>query len=366
MIRAFIAVPLSVEQRDAVAALQRRLTGARGVKWVEPENFHFTLRFLGQVESTVLEHLRNRLQEGFARCPAFPIYLAGVGAFPSRRRPRTVWLGVTKGADELTALAQVANAATVAVGLPPEDRPFQAHLTLGRVKASPPSKELVQALENEAATEVGEMWVREVLLMRSDLRPTGPIYTALASFPLQANPATPLAGSGGECEGSPSEEQTSAGDDDEVRRAKDMALRWLSYQARSESEVRQRLRTKHFSEAVADRAVEDLRRIGLINDQQFAESWVQSRLSSGKAGRARLAWELRSHGIERQIVEQTLAHVSEEAEFPLALKLAQHRYERLRDKEPEVQRRRIASLLQRRGFSYETIVRALEEILPSD
>ncbi|MBI3947800.1 MAG: RecX family transcriptional regulator [Armatimonadetes bacterium] len=150
----------------------------------------------------------------------------------------------------------------------------------------------------------------------------------------------------------------------EVRRARDAMLRLLGYRARSESELRGRLREKQFSDAVAVRVIEDLRRMELVDDRRFAESWVQSRLAAGKAGRARLAWELRSRGVDRRVVEQSLADVSEEAQFPRALELAQRRHERLRSEEPEAQRRKIASFLGRRGFSYDTIDRVLDEILP--
>ncbi|MBI3947801.1 MAG: RNA 2',3'-cyclic phosphodiesterase [Armatimonadetes bacterium] len=184
-VRAFVAVTLPAIRRDAIAAIQRRLMGAPGVKWVEPENFHFTLRFLGQIRRAAVESLCGRLRAGLAGRPAFSLCLSGVGAFPSTQRPRTVWLGVSQGARHLEALAAVVEAAVVAEGFPPEERPFRAHLTLGRVKVSPPPADLARALAAEAAAQVGEMAVGEVVLVRSELHPSGPVYTPLAVFPLK-------------------------------------------------------------------------------------------------------------------------------------------------------------------------------------
>lgn len=152
----------------------------------------------------------------------------------------------------------------------------------------------------------------------------------------------------------------------EVRRAKMYLVQLLGYRARSESELRSRLQQKQFSESSIDKAVESLRRMGLINDQEFAQAWVRNRLTTGKAGRLRLAQELRARGVDRQVAEGALAEMSEEKELSFALEVGQRRYERLRDEEPEAQRRKLASFLQRRGFSYETVSRVLNRILSPD
>ena len=126
------------------------------------------------------------------------------------------------------------------------------------------------------------------------------------------------------------------------------------------------MRRKQFAEPVIDRALADLWQQGLVDDRQFAEAWVSNRLSTGRAGRTRLAWELRARGIERQVAEESLAQISEAEEFPFDLEVAERRYERLRGEEPEALRRKLASFLMRRGFSYDTIDRVLTKILPPD
>lgn len=152
----------------------------------------------------------------------------------------------------------------------------------------------------------------------------------------------------------------------DLRRAKESLFRLLSLRAYSEAELRSRLRAKQFSEEIIERALADLRDSGLVDDRQFAETFVRSRISSGRSGRRRLEWELRSRGVAPQVVEESLAKLGEESEYPLALEVAQRRYERLRDEAPEAQRRKIALFLQRRGFAYETISRVLSTVLPPE
>ena len=158
-VRAFVAVPIPADTRARVAAVQQRLR-ADGVKWVEPTNYHFTLRFLGNTAAPTLAALRAALSEALAECQAFPLTLRGVGAFPNRQRPRTIWIGVGEGRQELEALAATVERVVVAVGCAPEPRPFRPHLTLGRVKAERPLPELTRALEREPADQEVERMER--------------------------------------------------------------------------------------------------------------------------------------------------------------------------------------------------------------
>lgn len=152
----------------------------------------------------------------------------------------------------------------------------------------------------------------------------------------------------------------------EARQARDYILCLLGRRAYSESEVRQRLRRKHFSDAAMESAVQDLRRLGLLDDRQFAQAWVRGRAAAGGTGRRRLEWELRSRGVDRQVIAESLAGIGGEKEFSLALEAAQRRYARLRNEEPEVLRRKLASFLLRRGFEYENINKVLDTILPPE
>ena len=182
-IRAFVAVPLPEEARSCVDGVQRRLRGFAGVKWVAPENFHFTLRFLGNSPPELVQRLAQTLLRSLSDQDAFSLTLGGVGAFPSARRPQAIWVGVTEGKSRLEELARITEQSAVASGFAPEERPFRAHLTIGRVKAPRAPSELIEAIAAEGA-EITTITVENVVLMRSELHRSGPIYTPIELFPL--------------------------------------------------------------------------------------------------------------------------------------------------------------------------------------
>lgn len=149
--RLFIAVPLDTAAVEAVTGLVERVrrsveTSGSGndhpVRWVRLEGLHLTLRFLGATPDDrrpAIEAAVRAATEGLGR---FPIRLAGSGAFPSRTRPRVLWVGIAEGADHLRELAAAVTDHLVPLGYPPEDRPYSAHLTLARtdgLRAGPPT-----------------------------------------------------------------------------------------------------------------------------------------------------------------------------------------------------------------------------------
>jgi RNA 2',3'-cyclic 3'-phosphodiesterase len=186
--RTFLAVHFSNPIIEALARLQDRLKSKAGtrarIKWVTPGNIHVTLQFLGEVETGLLSALSGELEHAFTHIEAFDIEVAGVGAFPSPIKPRVVWAGVEKGQEELAALARQVQEATGALGFEPEKRSFRPHVTLGRVRDPRKTGELSSALDEFGGERIGECQIGEVALVASDLRPTGPVYTTLDSFPL--------------------------------------------------------------------------------------------------------------------------------------------------------------------------------------
>jgi 2'-5' RNA ligase len=204
-VRAFVAVEVGEEVQCRAAEIVERLRGAGDVKWVPPENFHLTIKFLGETRRADLPPLSAALRDLAERAAPFDLELTGVGAFPTTRRPRVVWLGVTTGSEALAGLAQTAEEACAALGWTREARPYQAHLTLGRSRSdrsctqpggrrggidSPraarnaPSADLTRRLEAERETPAGRTRVGRLVLMQSQLRPNGPIYTIIDTFPL--------------------------------------------------------------------------------------------------------------------------------------------------------------------------------------
>lgn len=177
-IRSFVAVELSEESRRLCAALQERLRrGVTGVKWVEPEQFHLTLKFLGDVPRGDVPRVSEALEAAAARLEPFTLSLRGAGAFPNQRRARVVWIGVEQGAEELRRAAAAVEEALGPLGYPPEDRPFRAHLTVGRVREPGPSPRLEESLRALSQEVCGESLIGHLTLFASKLTPKGPIYT---------------------------------------------------------------------------------------------------------------------------------------------------------------------------------------------
>jgi regulatory protein len=150
------------------------------------------------------------------------------------------------------------------------------------------------------------------------------------------------------------------------RRALDSALRLLGYRSRSRVEMRQRLLRKGYDEEIVDEAVRWLEEHGLLDDAQFSQAWVEARSQAQPMGRGRLAWELRSKGVERETVSEALEPRDDETELRLALQVGKQKIERARDKDPAVVRNQVAAALQRRGFSWSVTRRALTQLLATE
>ena len=189
MMRVFLAGELSSTVRDRIAALQDewkpRIQSAR---WVRGENLHLTLRFLGEVEPSVVAALVATLPQSVRGCQPFSFSLRGGGCFPNAKRPRVVWVGVDPVPDELHRLQRAADKAVQPHGFGPEGRGFEPHLTIARFKPSKPSKPLeksvaplMKALEGR---DFGETRVSEVVLFESRLSPRGASYHAVERFRL--------------------------------------------------------------------------------------------------------------------------------------------------------------------------------------
>lgn len=192
-IRSFVAIPIPAEIRRRLVEVENDLMPARaGVKWVSEDNFHVTLKFLGYVEPERLEAVARGVEAAVRGIGPFEVELAGVGAFPKITRPSVVWVGVTRGAQEMISLADRVDGEMAKIGFERETRPFSPHITLGRVKSpkdrgGPPENldRLRELIERHQAREVGSFGVEQVNIMRSELRITGPIYTAISDFKFQ-------------------------------------------------------------------------------------------------------------------------------------------------------------------------------------
>ena len=185
MIRSFLAIELPKPILRKIEEVQGdlRLTHA-DVRWVSPEKIHLTLKFFGNIEESRIDSIFKSIEEPVRSTPPCSLKVRGVGAFPSMKSPRVIWLGLVNGSESLTSLQKRIETQLEKVGFQPEDRSFHPHLTLGRMRSSRGKGDLVGRIEKHKEEEFGDLRVERVVLFKSDLRPSGPIYTPLGDVKL--------------------------------------------------------------------------------------------------------------------------------------------------------------------------------------
>lgn len=178
MIRTFIALPIPETITDALRnaiSLLRRMNS--GVKWVRPESVHITLKFFGNIKEELVEPISEDLDSIASSVPQLDLGLSGLGVFPNMRRPRVIWVGLSGDITPLGKLAEEIDRGCAKFGIQPEKRPFNAHVTLGRLKV-PSMVDLDIDLMEE------NYRAKEVVFYKSELLPTGARYTILHSSSL--------------------------------------------------------------------------------------------------------------------------------------------------------------------------------------
>lgn len=187
--RLFVALdpPEPVRRRVAALGVELRRTAGRHadeVRWVPPENVHLTLQFLGAVPEERLGAIEGAVRAAAAAGRPLSLELKGAGGFPNARRPRVVWAGVAGEIEVLAAFVADLGRRLAPLGFAPEERPFSAHLTLGRARDGRGAPGLAGALA-QAAEAGGTPWrVADVALFESHLSPKGPRYEVILRAPL--------------------------------------------------------------------------------------------------------------------------------------------------------------------------------------
>lgn len=196
-IRSFIAIDLTPAARAGLGDLQNRLKAVvppKTVRWTALPNIHLTLHFLGEIAISDVETVTGLVQATAANFQPFRLSLAGLGCFPNTRRPRIVWVGVGGETRILGELQRELGERLRVINFTPEARPYSPHLTIGRVNNLPPHRlaQLGELLEQEQLTvgELARLTVTEIQLIKSDLQPTGPVYTSLGRGTLGSPPPT--------------------------------------------------------------------------------------------------------------------------------------------------------------------------------
>jgi RNA 2',3'-cyclic 3'-phosphodiesterase len=182
-LRTFIALPTSSEAQGTIARIQASLKESQaGVKWESQDKFHITMVFLGNVEQSKLELLSTALARSVQQFQPFTISYASLGAFPNIHTPRIIWIGIRNNPVVLDLQATVQRICEE-FSFPKEDRAFHPHITLGRVKESRNLSRLTEAIKTITFEPI-ETRCSNLLLMKSELHPSGSLYTILKSFPL--------------------------------------------------------------------------------------------------------------------------------------------------------------------------------------
>lgn len=177
MIRLFVGLAVPEPQRTRLAGL---CGGVPGARWVRPENFHVTLRFIGDIDEGLAEDVDTALSRIAA--PSFTLEVSGIGQFGKDFKTRALWAGIAPNAA-LNQLQARVEAAVTGAGLPAETRKFKPHITLGRLKNPPPDR-VGDFIAGHAGLRAGTFAVDRFTLFSSFLSAAGAIYTPEVDYDL--------------------------------------------------------------------------------------------------------------------------------------------------------------------------------------
>lgn len=183
--RVFVAIEIDelIRKRlsDVIEELRPLHERVRGIR---PENLHITLKFLGEIKEERIEKIKKVLKEIADSTGQFNLMIKGVGQFPENKRPRVIWAGI-EDCRELISLQERIEKALSKLGFKKEEREFQGHITLARVKESEGIERLREAISRLGKRDFGDMEVKEFVLMKSELGPEGARYKRLEVFSLK-------------------------------------------------------------------------------------------------------------------------------------------------------------------------------------
>jgi 2'-5' RNA ligase len=202
VIRAFLAVELPQELRAKLTTIQQELkrkiepemTRNTRISWAQPASIHLTIKFLGDMDEQTLDPLLVAVEQAIGNQPAVNVPLDRLGAFPRPQSPRVLWIGPSENWEqrvEAKRIAEIHGAieqACEGVGFHRETKPFSPHLTLARIRVGERhvGVALTQSGVLDRPISSGSLAVESVVLMQSELRPTGSVYTRLWEARLKA------------------------------------------------------------------------------------------------------------------------------------------------------------------------------------
>ena len=183
--RAFIAIQVPDDIRQYARMLRNELGRARpDIKWVEYQNYHLTVKFLGEVENKNTAELKRNLKLAAEAVPAFNLSAGGIGFFPNQVHPKVMWMGIKGEIEKAEFLGDRVDAYLSTMGFEP-DQDHQPHLTLGRIRSENNMKEMLKLLEKlPGKDKLRSFRIENFQLMQSILEASGPQYTVLDTYKL--------------------------------------------------------------------------------------------------------------------------------------------------------------------------------------
>ncbi len=185
--RCFIAISLPEELKAKISGIQEKLKAAGAdVSWTRPEGMHLTLKFFGEIEDRRIPKIEKALDTAVDGISPFTLSVSGMGIFPDMRRPRVVWIGLKEEGDNLIRLHKGVDEELKKTGFPSEDRRFTPHITLGRIRSNRNIEKLLKLIDAEKDVDSGSFDVSDLHLIKSELKPSGAVYTELYSVMLSS------------------------------------------------------------------------------------------------------------------------------------------------------------------------------------
>lgn len=183
--RTFIAIEIPDAVKQEMAKVQDQLRGS-GVQasWTRPEGIHLTLKFLGEIDESKTAAIMDSLTPSVAGTGGCRLDVMGVGTFPNPRNARVAWLGIAGDVGRLKALQRAVEEGMTGIGFKREARTFSPHLTLGRIKGVPSREQWLRVLEKLHDVELPGFDVDALSLMKSELKPSGAVYTEIGRIAL--------------------------------------------------------------------------------------------------------------------------------------------------------------------------------------
>ena len=187
-IRTFIALELPPSVISLLDKVQEDLKSMQlQAKWVRPENIHLTLKFIGNIDPGDTDKIGGAMMDAVDNFAAIHLVARGVGVFPGIKRPRVIWVGLGGQIQLLFAVQRVLEENLATLGFKKEKRPFKGHLTLGRFKQTVDPNTIRQIIREYANLYSEEFTARRIILYKSDLKPTGAVYSQLQQAVLKTN-----------------------------------------------------------------------------------------------------------------------------------------------------------------------------------